>query len=170
MPTNPQIKGLPPATPAVLFRIVERALKTDPILSNVVRTWRSWEGDPKDVEPPAKGNAPWVRMTPRISAENWWAQSTQKGTLFIDFDLWLDGTCIDDLLNLWWAMQRAIYSPDAATRNALQTRLNSKGAWPGTIAFGPAQLGPGSDDSHMESSASMYLDFRFDVNPTSPGL
>jgi hypothetical protein len=112
---------------------------------------------------------PWIRLTPKLGPENWWAQSTQKGPLLIEAEIVVKGTCVDDLLGLWWAIQRAIYPVDVAQRNAFQARLNQAGAWPGTIAFSPPSLTGGSE-GHLEGAGTLTLEYRFDVNPTAPGL
>jgi hypothetical protein len=166
---NPKL-SLPTCPPVALFRLIEHKLRNDPTMKRVVKTWRTWEGGPDDENPPAIASTPYIHLTPTAGDEKWWAASTLLGTLRIDIDIEVEGTCVDDMLNLWFALQRALYSADQAARLALQVKLQKGGAHSGLIAFNtPTFVGSGNKAT-MKATAAVSLEYRFDVNPTTPGF
>jgi hypothetical protein len=171
MPTNPLLKQLPTDATTTLFRALERVLRSDPVLKATVKTWRTYEGRPEDVQPPASTGLPWVRLTPRLGADDWWASSTMVGRLYLDAEIVIEGTCADDLLNLWGAVERAVYPNDAAARLAIQARLRAEGkAHTGLVGFSRPQFAADPEANQIEARAWLAVEYRFDTNPTAPGF
>lgn len=169
MPTAPLLK-LPTMTNTSVFRAIVNVLKCDPDLKSVGVTWRLWEGVPADIEVPSIDQCPWIRLTPRTGPEDFWTPSELKGTLRIDAEIWVAGTCMDDLTNLWGAAQRALSPLDATRRDAIVMMLQSPtvGGWVGACRFVNASMTAAGDDGHLEGSASILIDYRFSQNLTPP--
>jgi hypothetical protein len=171
LPSNTKLK-LPPANTTLIFRAVDNALRADPVLRSAGVTFRSWQGAAADKQQPSKAQCPWVRLTPGGGPLEWFAASTMEGWLYVDVELWVDGDCTDDLLNLWWAVQRALYPADTAARLAFQRKLTSAcGAHTGEVKFTqPAFTAEPGTDGHTEARAQLAVKYRFDQNPTAPGF
>lgn len=171
MAAEPKLRNLPPAYPTLLFRDVERQLRADPTCAAVVKTWRTWEGKPADKTPFSVEQAPWVRITPRMGPEEWWAASTMSGWQFSECEVAVEGTCLDDLLNLWGALQRACYPADATARNNFAARLRTDGAKTGLVKFSfPSVTNNPPAEGFTLGSGWVAVEYRFDTNPTAPGF
>lgn len=171
MSSQPRLK-LPTAATTAIFRRIERQLRNDKALGRVVNSWTTWEGCPSDRVPNATGSAPLITLTPQAEAENWWAPSTQKGTLLVRVDMLVTGTCVDDVLNLWWAIQRACYPSDSTERLGFQGDLQAAGAHTGLIRFSQPAFDSdpaAGEDGQFLARGELAVEFRFDHNPTLPG-
>ena len=61
--TDPTLDAMDPAAEEVALAAFTARLQADPLLSGLVRSWATWDGDPADAEPPAPDMCPWVRIT-----------------------------------------------------------------------------------------------------------
>lgn len=139
-PTRPQL-DLNDSPRTAVFREVETILRADPTLRRVVKCWRSWQGVPGDAQElsPAAGG-PAVRLTPVGSEEQFQFPDAQTGTLTIGVEAAVAGTCVDDVLNLWWAIERAIYPADQAAKFAIQQAIQQAGSKTGLCTFSSPSL------------------------------
>lgn len=164
MSANPKLPLLP-APETTIFRIVDRTLRADGSLGRVVKTWRSYEGRPDDRVDPSLAQCPWVRLSTRNgSGEQWSAPSTLSGRIEVVAEIAVEGSCLDDLHNLWGAVKRALYPKVAADRLAFQERLRAAQARTGLVdiaqsAFDPT---PGSDGV-MFARGVLSIEYRFDT-------
>lgn len=102
------VKGLPRGKRSQLFRAVEDILRDNDDLARTVKTWRSYEGQADDLVDPTPDQCPWVRLhlekrpiTP----------SGEEGMIVevgVVIELATAGTCQDDILDLWEAIEVAL--------------------------------------------------------------
>lgn len=109
------------------FRALESILRRDSALNTAIKTWRSWTGDVDDKEQPATGSMPFVRITPLPASSQWLSPASHEEDLLVQIEIAYAGTCIDDGLDLWRAVELAIYPTDVPTRTANQQLLQSAG-------------------------------------------
>lgn len=126
----------------LVFRKVVSLVANDPTIKRVVRptSFRAWTGSPSDAQPFDLTTAPGLRFTPMNGPEAFWSPGSTRGPLFINVELLVAGSNVDDLLNLWWAVVRAIYPAAQAQTNANVQALQQAGAFDGLATFTqPAQ-------------------------------
>lgn len=105
-----------------IYRAVERQLKNDPVLQGVVKCWNVFTGDHQDFQKPTVSQYPAVALLVSSSGMSPWSQATNEETMVIDIEMAVFGTDQDDLLNLWWAIQKAL-KPSTDGRKALVAAL-----------------------------------------------
>lgn len=116
------IPGLPRGRRRRVFRRICQQLMTDPVLSSVVKTWDTWDGQP-DHAPAVVSNAPMVRLTPRLGPVDWYSPDAQAGPLEITIEANVDTFDACDCLDLWEAIELAIYPADRTKRDAFEQEL-----------------------------------------------
>lgn len=103
------IAGLPRGKRTQLFRAVEEILRDDPALARVVKTWRSFEGEPGDLDPVVPDECPWVRLRLERRPIGWLpAESYMTVEVSVLIEVAVAGTCQDDLVDLWEAVEAAL--------------------------------------------------------------
>ena len=136
MSANPLLR-LPTSPYASVFRAIVQTLQADATLRGAVQptSWRVWEGTHADKQPVAITAAPGVRLTPDPGGEQWWSPDSAVGVLTVHVELYVRGTCVDDVSNLWWAIVRALYPMSQPAKLAIQAKLVAAGAETGLITF-----------------------------------
>lgn len=171
MTPNRKITGVDLSPRAKIFRVIDNQLRTDPKLKSVVKTFRSWSGGPEDKIEPALSASPWLRLSIGAGPTRFIAASTIEGTLFINAELWVAGSCIDDLDTLWGLIERACYSDDVTRQQTFETNLRAAGAWPALVDFAqPAYEGYPEGDGHSEGRGVLSIKYKFDMRRKAPGL
>jgi hypothetical protein len=108
---DPQPKlGLKSQYRAVAFRAIESILRTDPVLTTLPITWRSREGFPDDYPILAPDLFPMIALSPMPVASTLRDEMTTRITFKVAVEVFVQGTCVDDILNLWEAIEDAIQS------------------------------------------------------------
>ena len=161
MASEPKLRGLPEAVEVTLFRILDQTIRADPITRDQVKVFRSWEGKADDKTPPSTDQAPWVRLSMKGSAEKWWSSDSQTGALTVLVEIFVTGTCSDDIANLWFAIKRSLYPQDPVSRSAFVKRLTDAGAHKGLVEFtAPAYDAAGGDDGSFYATAALRVEYR----------
>jgi hypothetical protein len=108
------IHQLPTSPRTTLFRAIDNLLRKDPVLSSVIRpgSFRSWSGTQYDSMDFQFSSAPGIRLTPTAGPTDFKYPETMSGDLFINVECLVVGQNVDDLLNLWGAIEAAIYPSD----------------------------------------------------------
>lgn len=93
---------------------------------------RSWDGSDVDrqLATPSLGK-PIVRLTPIPTGVTWLDESSQVGTLGVRVEIFVAGTCIDDVIDLWDAIVTALRPAD----DVFTLALKGLGAETGEILF-----------------------------------
>lgn len=141
------LDGFPQSPRCAVFRALEGLIRHDPVIAANVRTIWSWTGLPTDDDPPTIAMCPWMRISPAHGPDDWRFPEAFTGYLFLQVELMVAGYDADDLMNFWWAVQRAIYPKDQAAKTTNIAALRAAGAYPGTAEFTliPAPVQPDSN-------------------------
>lgn len=121
-----------------VFRCLDDILRADPSLQRFFTrpgSFRSWRGEPFDKSEFAQAMAPAIRLTPFPETEEYWYPGQQKGTLTVKVEMIVPGLAIDDVDNLFYAIQRALVPTDNAARLAIEKKLKAAGSMIGQIHF-----------------------------------
>ena len=90
------------------YRALVSVLREDPDLKRVVKTWRSWTGDPEDLENLTDAHMPWIQLTPSASPIRRATEQDWEVDLRIRIQIATKGTNSDDLMNLAGAILQAL--------------------------------------------------------------
>ena len=120
-----------------VFRKIVGYIRNDPTIRRIVRptSIRAWDGLPQDAQPFAPEITPAIRLTPTAAADTWWTPGATRGPLFINVEMLVKGTNVDDVMDLWWAIVRAIYPAAQSDTNANVLALQKAGAYSGLAEF-----------------------------------
>lgn len=92
----------------VAFRAIEAVLREDPVLARVVQSWRSLEGLPGEFAPVTASAKPMIALAPIANPSEILGVDQTKINFGVRVFLATEGTCVDDLLALWEAVEDAI--------------------------------------------------------------
>jgi hypothetical protein len=161
------LRQLPQSPRTGVFRAIEKILRTDPLLRNTIEpsSLRAWNGNDDDGIVPTQDMAPFLRMTPINQAETWWTPSSQTGSLLINMEILINGFLVDDLLNFWWAIERAIYPMDYAARMKNIEAIRQAGAMTGLVSFTQPVFDPSPETISFAGVGQLKVEIRLDLNP-----
>ncbi len=120
MPLNFPKLDLPDSEETIAFRAVERILRNDPTLKRTLRHFHAWRGEQDDVLFPSPATCPELTIAPRPQASAWEAEGLHKMPFTIGFTLSVNGTNVDQLMNLWGAVRRALWPRDPVQMAAVR--------------------------------------------------
>lgn len=123
----------------LLFRAIEKMVKSDPTLARVVKTWCTFNGDVNEVFDPSDKHAPYVRLTPSSSFAHQITEQSAESPFIVEVYLLTNGTNSDDISNLWSAFQRAIFPGDNSAISLIQ-QFNAYGMVLRKAGYGPVKL------------------------------
>lgn len=143
---------------AQAFRVIETILRRDAVLSGVVKTWRSREGFDTDYDLPAYDMYPMIALSPQPVPTELMSIDQIKINFSVSVQMFVHGSCVDDILGLWEAVEDAISInaeingmpmlkylcpiikvPDGTTRTIMNL-------WPMVPAFAEVVLGKTGND------------------------
>jgi len=116
-----------------VFRALVAVLKEDPDLRRVVKTWRSLEGGPEDLEALGPGHLPWVELTPAPSANKPATDADYQTDFRVNVKFAVPGTRVDDLMNLWGAVMQAVRFDRPFRESTVGEHLRNAGATVHTV-------------------------------------
>lgn len=99
---------LPDGPRTIAYRGICRVVTSDPILLGAGVRFRTRSGDPLDAAPVAAGSCPLVCLSPVPRDDKADTERTKLIPMEIAVAVFVAGTCIDDALNLWDAIQTAL--------------------------------------------------------------
>jgi hypothetical protein len=97
-------------------------LQRDPELKRVVRAWKVWDGRDGDATPPTGPECPWIRITATPEASSWAMDGPPPVMLQpmrVEIATAVAGTNADNSVNLWGAIERAVYRNHPAPLEAV---------------------------------------------------
>jgi len=100
---------LPDAEETIAFRAVAAVLRDDSTLQACNVTFRAWEGNVGDLDEPAVANCPYMRLTPAAGNSGWINEGQHELSLDVTIEAAVVGSDVDQLLNLWAAIRRALW-------------------------------------------------------------
>jgi hypothetical protein len=104
----PKLK-LPSSPEQIAFRFVEQILRSDPLLSATMRTFRAWRGEPDDFRGPTFALCPFVMITPWPEPSARRTEIQHQMNLDIRIEVAVGGSDFDQLFNFWAAVRTAIF-------------------------------------------------------------
>jgi hypothetical protein len=146
---------LPTSPRTSVFRAIVQILRNDPVLSATCRTILAWEGKPTDGQPLTLAMAPALRITPANGPNQWTYPEAFRGDLYLNVEVLVSGYDYDDLLNLWWAVQRAIYPKGQSMAIVLQ--LQQAGAHSGLCEFTLPVFDPAPESNYFHASGQLKI-------------
>lgn len=91
-----------------VFRAIEAILKEDPVLAMYVRNWRSREGQAGEMAVPSTDQMPLVGLSPVPNPSQVFDVDQQRVNFAVSVQLFVQGTCFEDISGLWEAIEDAI--------------------------------------------------------------
>ena len=131
------IPGLPQGPRSLVYKRIVDQLKTDPILSTVVKTWFVWTENPKygllgQTEP----EMPALKLTPQLGPGAWYSPDAQAGDLNIAVELGVNTYHAGDCLDFQDAIERAVYPfNDRSKQLGFEQQMRNVGCETGQITF-----------------------------------
>lgn len=122
---------------AVWLKLIE-IIRIDATIKRTIpraASFRYWTGTDEDSQPFTTELAPAVRFAPAAGPDVWLYPGSLAGDLLINCEMIVQGTAVIDVMNLWWAIQRALYPKLQSARQVIQVALNAAGATTGQPVF-----------------------------------
>lgn len=85
------------------------------------------------------------------------------GPLFLNVDMLIPGTDADDELNLWWAIEHALYPQSFAAQQANVAALQLAGANTGLCMFSQPAFDPTPSDKFFAATGQIKIDIRLQL-------
>jgi hypothetical protein len=151
-----------------VYRTLIRIIRNDPTIKRIISrpgSFRDWSSKPQDSEPFNINLAPALRFTPTQGPEDWQFPCGMVGTLYIDVDMLINGNDVDDVMNLWFAIERAIYPLNSTTQLANISALQVAGANTGYALFSQPAFDPSPENAFFAARGQIKIDVRLDFTP-----
>jgi len=148
---------------ASVFRKLVELVQNDATIKRVISrpaSFRAWTGNPVDSQPFSIDIAPAVRFTPASGPEVWFTPNAQKGPLLVNVEMLVMGSDADDVMNLWWAIERAIYPAAQAPLYANLQALQQAGAYSGLAEFTLPAFDPQPADNFWAATGQIKIEVR----------
>jgi hypothetical protein len=157
---------LPRSPRTAVFRALVKLLHNDLVLRNVLKdgALRSWSGTSHDSMEFTFSIAPAIRLTPTNGPEQFWSPNAQVGDLLINCEMIIAGTNVDDVQNLWWGIEKAIYPADQTKAVAHQQTLQAAGAHSGLVLFSQPAFDPTPESKFFAAMGQMRIAVRLQFN------
>lgn len=150
--------GVPRGIRSTVFRLIESRLKCDPVLKGAVAKWYTWDGAPESASGQAVIPTPSIRLTPALGPVTWYGPAEHGGMLQIKIDLLTRTLNADDPLDLWEAIERAIYPASRTEELAWEQSLRDAHAWTGQINLSQPTTIQQADDNQILSSGLIEIE------------
>ena len=138
-------------------------LQQNATIKRTVKTWRTWRDKPGQNGPFEVGpGLPAIRVTPVNGPEQWRYPHAMVGTLYLNFEVLVAGSDVRDVLNLWRALQIAIYPGGAGTMASIQA-LQAAGANSGLAEFTVPAYDDTPDGANLLAKGQMKIDVKFQL-------
>lgn len=102
-----------------------RVLQTDPLLKSVIKTWQVWDGRRDPQTAPTAASLPRCEIRLAPASSGWETEGQHAAPLSVDVELIVPSLDARDLLDLWWAVVKAVY-PDDSGRRAEVARMETE--------------------------------------------
>jgi hypothetical protein len=157
---------LPKSPRTNVFRAIVKILQCDLVLRNIFRpgSFRSWSGAPHDELEFTFAIAPAIRLTPANGPEQFWSPNAQVGDLLVNCEMLVAGSNVDDVQNLWWAIEKAIYPADQTKAMANAAALQTAGAHSGLSLFSQPAYDPEPADKFFAATGQIKIAVRLQFN------
>src|SRR6185312_4368870 len=161
--------NLPDSPRKLVFRALVGLLQADPDLKRTIKpaSWFAWSGNPQDAAPPVvQGRCPVAKLTPIALPATAETQAAQNSPFGVGLFVATWGTNLDDLLDLWGAFERAVFTGDGAKsttialRSALANNAGAAGASVQSLRLGVPAIQPVMEDAefkYMTATGTIFI-------------
>lgn len=158
--------GLPTSPRTAVFRSMETIVRNDPTMARVLKpkSFRTWHGHADDAMEFTIAVAPAMRWTPANTAEEFATPDSMRGWLLVNCEILVRGSCSDDMLNFWYALERAFYPSALANRNANIQTLQKAGARSGLVLFSQPAFDPSPDHVFFAGAGQLKIEISVPLN------
>jgi hypothetical protein len=163
--------ALPDSPRKLVFRRIVQQLKNDPVLKRSLKTLLAWGGTPEDARPLTIDESPGIRLTPGFGPDVWQFPDAQAGWMFIKVEMLVPGFDVGDMIDLWWALEIALYPRDWNARMAFQQALREvglpqglAGAKTGLITFSQPIADDAPADQYQHAVGEMKVEILLNLN------
>jgi len=127
MPFSLSRLRLPDVEETLAFRAIDKVLKHDVILHSVVKRYNSYTGSAEDTQMPTVSTCPYLQIVPKPLTSRWECEGQHRMPISVVIRLATQGTDIDDLMNFWGCVRRALWPTNPARRAAVEAIINGAG-------------------------------------------
>lgn len=92
----------------VAYRAIEAVLREYPPLAEQVKSWRTRSGAPGEMTPPSADMMPLIGLSPIPNPSEIMTVDHQRVNFMVSVQLFVKGTGVDDILDLWEDVEDAI--------------------------------------------------------------
>lgn len=136
MPLAFPVLKLPDVEETIAFRAVDFVLKHDSHLKRVLKTYNSWTGEPIDTVAPTSGTCAFLQIAPKPLPGQWESEGQQRLPLAIAITCAVNGTSVDQIMNLWGHVRRALWPADPTAYAAVSARMATAKITKATLSLG----------------------------------
>ena len=115
--------ALPDVEETIAYRCIDGILRSDPVLKRVVRDYNSWTGEASDVFAPTPATCPNLQIAPRPAGSRWETEGMHSCPFAIAITCAVNGSNVDQLMNLWGHVRRALWPSDPDRMLAIQAKV-----------------------------------------------
>lgn len=160
------IPGLPRGVRSAVYRRIVDQLRTDPVLSSVVKTWRTHDRQEPDLDNASA--LPALQVELQLGPVAWYSPDSQFGSLQIRYTAYLDATGPDalDALDFQEAIERAIYPfSDRSKQLKFEQAMRDLKCETGQITFGQPASPVGEQGGIVQCVGVMQVNVIRPLNP-----
>jgi hypothetical protein len=164
-----KLLGIPDGIRSTVYMVVIDTLKQDPTLQAIIHPdgWRTYSNEDGDDAPPSTDTLPSIEILPFGAAAQPGSIVTQQSPLLLQVSVATAGLDVRDLLNLWEAVEAALFPGDGTSSLRAQMvaelqMLNRKGDASCIRLLAPAIKASeaGLNDRNMVATGTLQIDLR----------
>lgn len=158
---------LPQDPRTAVFRQLVKTLRSDPVLSREVKTWLAWDRALTSVVGLTAAAPCSLRLTPTIGSQKWYTPDSNSGMLVVTVEAKILSWDADDHMNLWGAIERALYPTDRTRELEIEAAFVALGAVTGMFEFTQplTTQGAGGEDNIWECTGQMQIEVQRIIRP-----
>jgi hypothetical protein len=118
----PQLQ-IPESVEAAAFRAVEMIFKNDPVLGPLVRFFSAWRDEDNDIVDAEWNICPYLRISPTPIESDWVTEGQHSGGFQLRCEMAVQGTNVNNIMNYWAVIRRAIWPVDVPTQQAIALKI-----------------------------------------------
>jgi hypothetical protein len=162
-----KLLDLPDHPRTIVYEKIVDALRVDPVLKSIIHPdgWRTFTDEDSNDTPPGEDTLPAIEVMPFGQGASSESPVSQFSPLGIAINIATEGLDVRDLLNLWGAVENALFPGDGSRvlGNAIRTAIVGTGAQYETMNLGSPAItpsGPGIDKQMMLASGTLNVMMR----------
>jgi hypothetical protein len=139
---------------AIIYTLIVQALKSDPTLRRLIGpdAWRTYTDEPNNDTPPGEDTLPAIEVLPFGLAAGPESPIASFSPLGIQVNIATEGLDVRDLLNLWGAVEGALFKGDGSRvlGTAIRAAIAGSGAQYETMNLSSPAISPTQHGLHKQ--------------------